>query len=75
MCVCVFVFIYVRMNLLIFMFINIKFKIHMFYKPKYYSKYINHYISLNYVFFFLYKKFKIKKKIILQAEMPEICLV
>ena len=52
-CVCVFVFIYVRMNLLIFMFINKKFKIHMFYKPKYYSKYINHYISLNYVFFYI----------------------
>ena len=52
-CVCVFVFIYVRMNLLIFMFINKKFKIHMFYKPKYYSKFINHYISLNYVFFYI----------------------
>ena len=60
-CVCVFVFIYVRMNLLIFMFINKKFKIHMFYKPKYYSKYINHYISLNYVFFYI-KDSKLKKK-------------
>ena len=57
------VFIYVRMNLLIFMFINKKFKIHMFYKPKYYSKYINHYISLNYVFFYIKdSKLKIKKK-------------
>ena len=42
-----FVFIYLCKNELIFMFISKKFKIHIFYKPKY----INQYISLNNIFF------------------------